>query len=45
MKSFDKIILVNSKKVLRLKNVNHINVKDNYFIINQENGKVFIYKQ
>ena len=33
------------KQNLRLKNVNHINVKDNYFIINQENGKVFIYKQ
>ena len=33
------------KQNLKLKNVNLITVKNNYFIFNQVNGKVFFYKQ
>ena len=33
------------KQNLKLKNVNLVNIKDNYFIFYQENGKVFFYKQ
>ena len=33
------------KQNLKLKNVNLVTVKDNYFIFNQENGKVLFYKQ